>query len=136
MSIRAPTVPSSGNLVVVLRFFFGISDFYTGEGGFVYSWYEWAKGTQQSALSLVTSMRSKDPWEDEASLEEHANMHTTIRAWEGRQKQAGANVHCHVVSSHTDSLVVGRADDLQLKTMKCLFSPPIQHWYIHVQQTH
>ena len=64
MSIRDPTVPSSGDLVAVFRFFFGISDFYTGEDGFVYGWYEWAKGTQQSALSaeaLVANMRFKDP---------------------------------------------------------------------------
>ena len=40
MSMRAPTVPFSGNLVAVLRFFVGISDFYTGESGFVYSCYK------------------------------------------------------------------------------------------------
>ena len=84
-----------------MRFFFGISDFYAGEDGFVYGWYEWVKGTQQSALSLVANMRSKDL--------EHPNMDTSAT---------------RVVSSYTDSLVVGRADDLQLKTMKCLFHLP------------
>ena len=90
-------MPSSGDLVAVLRFFFGISDFYAGENGFLYGWYEWAKGTQQSALSLVANMGSKDL--------EHPNMDTSAT---------------RVVSSYTDSLVVGRADDLQLKTVKCL----------------
>jgi len=35
-----------------------------------------------------------------------------------------------------DALVVGRADDLQLKTVECHFPPlSIQRWHINVQQT-
>ena len=51
-------------------------------------------------------------------------------------KDAASPQFHSITTPREDAFIVRRADDLQLKTVKCLLPLPIQHRHVHVQQTH